>query len=47
MSVADRLSTLTPEQRALFEALRRKQQEAATARQPPPVHRVTDRKSVV
>ncbi len=41
MSVIDRLSSLTPEQRALFEALRRKQQEAATARQPPPVRRVT------
>jgi hypothetical protein len=41
MSVAERLSSLTPEQRALFEALRRKQQEAATARQPPPVRRVT------
>jgi len=41
LSVVDRLSSLTPEQRALFEALRRKQQEAATARQPPPVRRVT------
>ncbi len=41
MSVAERLSTLTPEQRALFEALRRKQQEATIARQPPPVRRVT------
>ncbi len=41
MSVTERLSSLTPEQRALFEALRRKQQEAATARQPPPVRRVT------
>jgi hypothetical protein len=39
--VTERLSSLTPEQRALFEALRRKQQEAATARQPPPVRRVT------
>jgi hypothetical protein len=41
MSVAGRLSSLTPEQRALFEALRRKRQEAATARQPPPVRRIT------
>jgi hypothetical protein len=41
LSVADRVSSLTPEQRALFEALRRKQQEAAIARQPPPVRRVT------
>jgi Condensation domain len=41
VSVAERLSSLTPEQRALFEVLRRKQQEAATARQPPPVRRVT------
>jgi hypothetical protein len=41
LSVAERLSSLTPEQKALFEALRRRQQEAATARQPPPVRRVT------
>lgn len=43
MTVVDRLSALTPEQRALFEALRRKQQAAATpqALQPPPVPRVT------
>jgi hypothetical protein len=41
LSVAERVSSLTPEQRALFEALRRRQQEAATARQPPPVRRVT------
>jgi hypothetical protein len=42
-SVLDRLSALTPEQRALFEALRRKQQAAVTpqAPQPPPVPRVT------
>lgn len=42
-SVRDRLSALTPEQRALFEALRRKQQAAAAPRvpQPPPVPRVT------
>src|SRR5206468_3501503 len=31
LGVTERLSSLTPEQRALFEALRRKQQEAATA----------------
>ena len=43
MTVLDRLSALTPEQRELFEALRRKQQAAAmpTALQPPPVPRVT------
>ncbi len=29
MSVADRLAALTTEQRALFEALRQKQQKAA------------------
>jgi hypothetical protein len=42
-TVVDRLSALTPEQRALFEALRRKQQAAARpqAPQPPPVPRVT------
>ena len=40
MTVVDRLSALTPEQRALFEALRRKQQ-AAGPPQPPPVPRVT------
>ncbi len=38
--VRDRLSALTPEQRALFEALRRKQQ-AAGPPAPPPVPRVT------
>jgi hypothetical protein len=47
-SVLDRLSALTPEQRALFEALRRRQQAgvAPHAPQPPPVPRVTgdDRK---
>jgi hypothetical protein len=39
----DRLSALTPEQRALFEALRRKQQAAVRPQvpQPPPVPRVT------
>jgi hypothetical protein len=43
LTVADRLSALTPEQRALFEALRRKRQAAITpqAPQPPPVPRVT------
>ncbi|HSS50903.1 MAG TPA: condensation domain-containing protein, partial [Thermoanaerobaculia bacterium] len=43
MTVVDRLSALTPEQRALFEALRRKQQAAARPQipQPPPVPRVT------
>ena len=42
MTVIDRLSALTPEQRALFEALRRKQQAAAPKiPQPPPVPRVT------
>jgi hypothetical protein len=43
LTVVDRLSALTPEQRALFEALRRKQQAAVTpqAPQPPPVPRVT------
>ena len=37
--VVDRLSALTPEQRALFEALRRKQQAGPPL--PPPVPRVT------
>jgi hypothetical protein len=45
LSVVDRLSSLTPEQRALFEALRRKQHEEQAARaaalQPPPVRRVS------
>ena len=43
MSVAERLSVLTPEQRALFEALRRRRQESPTARppQPPPVRPVS------
>ena len=40
MSVADRLASLTPEQRALFEALRQKQKKAAPAA-PPPVARVS------
>lgn len=43
MSVTERLSALTPEQRALFEALRRRQQESAAAKLllPPAVPRVT------
>jgi Condensation domain len=42
LTVADRLSALTPEQRALFEALRRRQRESqARPLHPPPVHRVT------
>ena len=43
MTVVDRLSALAPEQRALFEALRRKQQAAITSQAPqlPPVPRVT------
>jgi Condensation domain len=40
LTVVDRLSALTPEQRALFEALRRKQQTAGPP-SPPPVSRVT------
>ncbi|HEX9942197.1 MAG TPA: amino acid adenylation domain-containing protein [Thermoanaerobaculia bacterium] len=41
MSVADRISALTPEQRALFEALRARQQRKKVSRthQPPPVPR--------
>jgi len=43
MSVADRLASLTPEQRALFEALRQKQRQTATAASvaPPPIERVS------
>ncbi|HEV8580078.1 MAG TPA: condensation domain-containing protein [Thermoanaerobaculia bacterium] len=43
MSVVERLSVLTPEQRALFEALRRKQRENEAVRplQPPPVRPVS------
>ncbi len=43
VSLAERLSALTPEQRALFEALRRKQQGARPRSRllPPPVRRVT------
>ncbi len=40
MSVASRLAGLTPEQRALFEAMRRRRQPAAPA-QPPPVRAVS------
>jgi len=35
MSLTDRISALTPEQRALFEALREKQRRAARLQQPP------------
>ena len=45
MSIADRIASLTPEQRALFEALRAKQEkqkEKKRALQPPPVVRRTD-----
>ncbi|HEY4573135.1 MAG TPA: condensation domain-containing protein, partial [Thermoanaerobaculia bacterium] len=41
MSVAERLAALTPEQRALFEKLREKQQQAARALKAPPIPRVT------
>ncbi len=42
MSVNDRLAALTPEQRALFEALRQKQRQAAPAPlAPPPIERVS------
>lgn len=41
MSVADRLSFLSPEQRALFEKLRQKQARPAPARTPPPVRPVS------
>ena len=41
MSVAERLAVLTPEQRALFEVLRQKQQKAARILKPPPIPRVT------
>ncbi len=39
--IADRIAGLGPEQRALFEQLRRRQQEAAQALRPPPVPRVS------
>jgi len=41
MSLTDRISALTPEQRALFEKLREKQRQAARPPQPPPIPRVT------
>jgi amino acid adenylation domain-containing protein len=43
VSVADRLASLTPEQRALFEALRQKQRQTAAAAPagPPPIERVS------
>jgi hypothetical protein len=45
LNVVERLSSLTPEQRALFEALRRRQHEEQAAQaavlQPPPVRRVS------
>ncbi|MES1211006.1 MAG: condensation domain-containing protein, partial [Acidobacteriota bacterium] len=44
MSVTDRIQALTPEQRALFEKLRQKQQKAAARPpQPPPVPRRSGR----
>ena len=39
MSVVDRIASLTPEQRALFEKLRAKQQKDARTHQPPPIPR--------
>ena len=41
MSVADRISALAPEQRALFEKLREKQRRAARILTPPPIPRVS------
>lgn len=41
MSVADRLSALSPEQRALFETLRRQQARTAVSRTPPAVRPVS------
>ncbi|HSS78407.1 MAG TPA: condensation domain-containing protein, partial [Thermoanaerobaculia bacterium] len=48
MSVADRLASLTPEQRALFEALRQKQRQPAAGEPaaPPPIERVSGAKGV-
>ncbi|HEV7784612.1 MAG TPA: condensation domain-containing protein, partial [Thermoanaerobaculia bacterium] len=47
MSVADRLASLTPEQRALFEALRQKQRQAAAGpAAPPPIERVSGPRGV-
>jgi amino acid adenylation domain-containing protein len=39
--MTDRIASLTPEQRELFEKLREKQRKAARTHQPPPVRRVT------
>jgi amino acid adenylation domain-containing protein len=44
--LADRLASLTPEQRALFEALRQKQRQAAAAVPPPPIERVSGPRGV-
>ncbi len=41
MSVVDRIASLTPEQRELFEKLRQQQRRAAHVHQPPPVVRVS------
>src|SRR5436305_6275531 len=41
MSLTDRISALAPEQRALFEKLREKQRQAASAPKAPPIPRVT------
>ena len=41
MSLTDRISALTPEQRALFEKLREKQLRAARVLKPPPIPRVS------
>jgi fengycin family lipopeptide synthetase B len=41
VSLTDRISSLTPEQRALFEALRQRQQKAARILKAPPVPRVS------
>jgi len=48
LSVADRLASLTPEQRALFEALRQKQRQPAAGgpAAPPPIERVSGAKGV-
>jgi amino acid adenylation domain-containing protein len=41
LTVADRIASLPPEQRALFEKLRETQRKAARSHQPPPVRRVS------
>jgi hypothetical protein len=41
MAIADRLAALSPEQRALFERLRKERQPAPVSRLPPPVRRVS------